>query len=105
MNEANRKWRLRLPVLFGLADLAWAASALRPSAAANEAASVGMINSVIWIFLHLPAALLGSLPFGQGPTASAALPGSELALIGVLGVAQTCALAWLIGRFIDRKRK
>jgi hypothetical protein len=98
-------WRYRLPMLLGIADVLWSLSALRPSPGANAAASVGMINTVIWIFLHLPAALAASLPFGVPATPGLALPSLEIVLMAALGVLQMAALGWGLGSWMDRRGK
>ncbi len=103
MKDPKIAWRLRLPLVFGSADLAWSFSALRPVQSTNAAASVGMINSVIWIFLHLPAALLGSLPFGSPGSPGLALPMEEILLLGVLGILQMAAIGWGIGLWLDKR--
>jgi hypothetical protein len=94
-------WRIRLPFLLALADLLWMPSALAPQPGSNPAASVGMLNSTVWIFLHLPAVFLGGLPF---EAAAGPLPRAERLLIGALALAQAAALGWLAGWILDRKR-
>ena len=98
-------WQLRLPLILVLADLAWIFSALAPQTAANPAAGVGMSNSVVWIFLHLPAVALGGMAFDASPSQAGPLPKAEMILIGFLGLAQMGALAWWAGRMLDKKRK
>lgn len=99
------KLSVLVPLGLGLADLAWSLKALAPPPAANETATVGMINTVVYIFLHLPAVLLGSLPFGNSPAAGQALSNPERALIGILGAAQMAALSWWLARRFEKKDK
>ncbi len=91
-----------LPALLACLDGAWALSALATSAPAKLTSTVSMINPVVWIFLHLPAALLGSLPWQHLPQ-DAPLPAAQLWLIGALGMAQTAALAWWWAGHMDRR--
>lgn len=96
-------WRLWLPLAALTADLAWSLGALAPQAGANPAASVAMANSVVWIFLHMPAVLLGGLPFKDA--AAGPPPRAELLLIGGLALLQAAAIGWVLGWILDRKRK
>ena len=98
-------WRVRLPLLLAAGDLLWMLSALAPHAEKNPAASVGMLKSTVWIFLHLPAVFLGGLPFEAAGQAAGPLPRSEVLLIGALALAQAAALGWAAGWILDRKRK
>jgi hypothetical protein len=63
-----------------------------------------MLNSTIWIFLHVPAVMLGSLPFENSASQAAAMSRPELMLIGFLGAAQMAALAWWILRYLEKKK-
>ena len=96
--------KLKLPLIFGLADALWAFSALKAAPVSNGADSVGLINAVVWIFLHLPAAWLGSLPFKNQGAAAGVFPPGQLALIGSLGVLQMAAIAYGIGFWLDKKK-
>ena len=91
--------------MFSIADLCWSFSALRPDQGSNAAASVGMINSVIWIFLHLPAALLASLAFGGQSKGETALPTSEIVAMAALGMVQMSLLGLVLGWWMDRRTK
>jgi hypothetical protein len=102
----QKRLRLWLPLGLALADLAWACSALSSRPEANPASSVEAINSAVWIFLHLPAALLGSLPFDAAAAKSGVpLPQLECALIAILGAVQTAGLVLLALIFFSRKKK
>ena len=104
MSENRAIWSLRLPLLAALADLAWAFNALQSAPAANGADSVGMINAVVWIFLHLPAAYREACPFKACQPGAGAFPPGQLLLIGALGILQMAAIAWAIGLWLDKKR-
>jgi hypothetical protein len=95
-------WRLRLCFIFVLLELVWAFSALSVGRGANQASTVQMSGVLVWIFLHLPAALLGSWPFGN---TDGALPAAELWLMGAFGVLQSAGLGWWLGWRMDRKRE
>lgn len=99
-----QRWSFRLALAFAALDAAWAYSALvAVSGPTNPGASVSMVNPVIWIFMHFPAAWLASLPFGTHPPAGQPMPASELWLLAGLGVLQMGLLGWWLGRRLDRK--
>ena len=102
MSFTPKSWSARLALAVGLFDAFWAFVALT-SQATPGASTVQMSNLVVWIFLHLPAALLGSLPFSAG-SPDMPLPATELLLIGILGIAQMAFLGWLWGRSIDKDK-
>ena len=97
----------RLAVLITLFDLVWCLQALsqRPSHATS---TVSVASLVLWIYLHLPAALLASLllkpwiSLEGGP--SAALPWGALAIFAVLGLLQTYGLAYGLARWRQGRR-
>lgn len=100
-----QRWSFRFALGLAVLDALWAYSALvAVSGPTNPGASVSMINPMIWIFMHFPAAWLASLPFGPQPPSGAPLPVGELWLLAGLGVAQMAALGWWLGRRLDRKR-
>ena len=105
MSDIQRSWRLKLPLIFVAADLLWAYSALKVQSGLNAAATVSAINSSIWIFLHLPAAILGGLPFHDSAGTNTALAPAELILIGSLGILQTAIVSFGLGHILDKKRK
>jgi hypothetical protein len=100
----TQRWSLRLSLAFAALDAFWAYSALvAAEGPTNPGASVSVINPVIWIFMHFPAAWLASLPFGSQPPAGQPMPSGELWLLAGLGVAQMAALGWWLGRRLDRR--
>jgi hypothetical protein len=95
-------WRWRLGLALGLLDSIWSASALSLGRNLNEGSTVQLSGLMVWIFLHLPAALLASWPFGQ---ASGPLPFGELLLMGFLGCLQLIAIGAWLGWRMDRRRE
>ncbi|HTB22466.1 MAG TPA: hypothetical protein VK914_07155 [bacterium] len=77
-------------------DLLWTVQALS-RVPRHAGSNVSMVSLVLWVLFHLPATLLASLVFYaagslQGPVSS--LPAWCLAALGLLGLAQTFALAY-----------
>jgi hypothetical protein len=101
MVNVKKRWQIWIPLAIGLLDLAWAYSALNVPQGSNAASSVSMINATVWIFLHVPAALLNSMFFEKGPQMTQA----ELILLGALGALQMAALGFWLGKYLEKKRK
>ncbi len=100
-----RLWSLRLGLAVAVLDFAWARSMLSLVQDSNPASTVRLTGAVVWIFLHLPAALLAGLPFQAPASPSEPLPPAELGLMALLGAAQMGALAWWLGRRLDKDPK
>ena len=98
--------RMSRPLWFALAavllDGLWALYVLREPDLSRQTATVEMAGTTVWIFLHLPAALLASLPYLSLP-AEAPVPRSEFLVMGLLGLAWSGGLAWALGWWMGRE--
>jgi hypothetical protein len=95
-------WRWRLGLGAAALDGIWSLSALSSIHTLAGASTVQLSGLMVWIFLHLPAALLGSLPFSHADP-SQPLSSAELSLMGLLAAAQAFALGYALGWRKDKK--
>lgn len=105
----TQRWSLRLGALAGLLDALWSSQALQIERYTNTASNVEVSGLIVWIYLHLPAALLASWSaelLSLNPVdPSAPFPPSVLLLLGVLGAAQAVLIGAGLGTLLDRRAR
>jgi|GEM_PF-6228611 len=102
------RWLSPLPLAAccTLADLFWFLQALG-AAPRHAGSNVAMVSLVVWVVLHLPAALLvGGLVAAAGSLTGSvqALPLWSIVVLGALGFSQTFAAVYLLSAWRRRTR-
>ncbi len=109
MPRLSQRWSVRFGFLAAIADGLWSSQALAIERGVDAVSNVEVSGLIVWIYLHLPAALTASWIAEKmeltPADSSAPFTASILICMAFLGATQSALIAAGLGHLLDRRAR